>query len=428
MTTIGVLGRRWRATVTPSGSIAEWDGGPTLDWFVAADDRWHVPSQEPTVRQTLLEGTPVVETRLRIPSGDAVQRVYAVADHGGLTVVEITNESPLPIAVAFAGAPVRSVRPPASVPVQGIDLPAGTPVFPVGHHSTLVVGWSLDATVATAPLPADLPPPLQVARGWLQMVERASRLVLPDQGLVDRVSAARCELLLGGVPLVTDDPVGFLLGVHQVVRCGDAPAPWVPEIADAVHRIARAEPSWEVDVALDAAEHVLHLAEERRGVRDLRTIRDGRRTAAEGVPSLDDVDTASAPPVAPERFLTIVERALASGHHLFPSGIPRAWWGQHLEAHRIPTGPSSTVSFALRWHGARPALLWECGGEVCVLDAPVAAPGWSTSEHAGETLWPSPDGSDEVLGADGVAGVDGAPDAARRSPTEGDDLPPISFS
>ena len=73
---------------------------------MAADDRWYRPAGEATIRQTTVDGTPVVETRMRIPKGDAVQRVYAVPDHGGLTIIEIENDSPLPIAVAFTGTPV----------------------------------------------------------------------------------------------------------------------------------------------------------------------------------------------------------------------------------------------------------------------------------------------------------------------------------
>ena len=81
----GVLGGRWRADVTASGDVLPWDGSAPLTWHVAADDRWHTPSAEAAVRQTRLEGTPVTETRVRIPSGDAVQRVWSVADAGGLT-------------------------------------------------------------------------------------------------------------------------------------------------------------------------------------------------------------------------------------------------------------------------------------------------------------------------------------------------------
>ena len=89
--TTGVLGGRWRATVTPWGAVVPWDGSPTLDWHVAADDRWHSPGREAAVRQTRLDGTCVVETRLRVPDVDAVQRVWSVPDAGGLTLIEIEN-------------------------------------------------------------------------------------------------------------------------------------------------------------------------------------------------------------------------------------------------------------------------------------------------------------------------------------------------
>jgi hypothetical protein len=419
MTTIGVLGRQWRATVTPWGAIEQWDGLPRLDWFVAADDRWHTPADEPTVRQTRIEGTPVVETRLRIPSGDAVQRVYAVADHGGLTVIEVTNESPLPIAVAFAGAPVRSPRPPAQVPIEGIDLPSGTPIFPVGHHATLVVAVAHDPSSETQPLPAGLPPALQVGRGWLQTAERASRLVLPETAVADRVVTARCELLLAGPSMPEDDPAGFLLGVHELVRCGGNAEPWVPEIADAVHRIAREAGTWDVEAALDAAEHLLVLADERRAVRDLRSIRAGRPPVGAVLPPAGDLGLDHA------RLIAATERRLASGPHLFPAGIPAAWWGQGLEAHRLPTGPTSTVSFAVRWHGERPALLWETAGEIVTLDAPVAAPGWSSAERTGETLWPAP----VPVAVDPITSPVQAPTFGRPASRPADDeAPPVSFS
>ena len=80
MSTTGVAGGSWRADVTPWGAIEPWDGSPSLDWYVAADDRWHVPSREPAVRQVRLSGTAVVETRVRVPTGDAVQRVFSIAD------------------------------------------------------------------------------------------------------------------------------------------------------------------------------------------------------------------------------------------------------------------------------------------------------------------------------------------------------------
>ena len=68
---------------------------------------------------------PVIETRVRIPGGDAVQRVWCVPDAGGLVVVEITNDSTLPIAVAFDSPDVLCDRTPSPLGPQGIELPKG---------------------------------------------------------------------------------------------------------------------------------------------------------------------------------------------------------------------------------------------------------------------------------------------------------------
>ena len=113
-----------------------WDGSAPLAWHVAADDRWHSPADEAAVRQQRLSGAPVFETRVRIPGGDAVQRVWSVADGGGRTLVEVTNESPLPIACAFTRRDLLTARPPADVPIEGIELPPSTIVLPIGHRSS----------------------------------------------------------------------------------------------------------------------------------------------------------------------------------------------------------------------------------------------------------------------------------------------------
>ncbi|HRE02386.1 MAG TPA: hypothetical protein PLV68_13870, partial [Ilumatobacteraceae bacterium] len=190
--TIGVLGSPWRATVSSGGSIRPWDGSGDVQWFVAADDRWHIPEQEPTVRQRRLDGTPVIETRVKVPSGDAIQRVWTVPDGGVLTVIEIENESPMAFAVAFDRVDLLSARPPADVPIQGIDLPAGAVVFPVGHHTTLRFGLAHDPGATWAP--ERLPAAMQVARGWTAVLDRAGRIVVPDAATIETVSYLRSEL------------------------------------------------------------------------------------------------------------------------------------------------------------------------------------------------------------------------------------------
>lgn len=98
-----------RGRVTPGGH-GDW----LLDWWVGADDRWHLPADEAAVRQGLLGHAPVVETRLRVPGGDAVHRAYGVRGVGAgggqeYVVVEVENDSPVPFALALVVRPALSI-------------------------------------------------------------------------------------------------------------------------------------------------------------------------------------------------------------------------------------------------------------------------------------------------------------------------------
>ena len=381
MITTGVTGQPWRASITPWGGLRPWDDSPVLEWFVAADDRWHVPAEEQSVRQQRLDGTAVTETRVRVPNGDVVQRIFSVADGGGLTVVEIENESTLPVAIAFDHRDVLTERPIADVPIEGIELPSEAFVTPLGHRATLRVAIAHDRARGGL-LPAGLPAVMQVVRGWTTITERASRLVLPD---VDRaatwaqaVTAERCEIALGSIPRAGDDPAGFVLALGELVRMGEHPDPWMPELVDAVELLGP-QAGWDADVALAAAARVLVAADERRAGRDLERIM-GRRSAT------------APPPEPPDGVRTVawVESQLAVGPALLPAGMPASWLGQALDVYGIPTGPHSAVSYALRWHGERPAILWEQTGDPVRLTAPTAAPDWSSGEVSGEALWPPP--------------------------------------
>ena len=103
-------------TATLDGGARAWvDGGGlvtaegarwSLDWWIGGDDRWYLPASEPSVRQRRLGSGPVVETIVRIPSGDARQTVYgALVDGRPATVIEIENDSPVPVALAVAIRP-----------------------------------------------------------------------------------------------------------------------------------------------------------------------------------------------------------------------------------------------------------------------------------------------------------------------------------
>src|SRR4051794_5497758 len=75
-TPIGTVGSGRTGSVDRWGVLTPRDAGWSLEWWIGADDRWHRPEQEVTVRQSLLDATPVVETSVRVPGGDAVHRAY----------------------------------------------------------------------------------------------------------------------------------------------------------------------------------------------------------------------------------------------------------------------------------------------------------------------------------------------------------------
>ncbi|HEX9529950.1 MAG TPA: hypothetical protein VF954_02345, partial [Acidimicrobiales bacterium] len=67
------------------------------------------------------------------------------------------------------------------------------------------------------------------------------------------------------------------------------------------------------------------------------------------------------------------------------------WWGQPVEIHDAPTH-HGRLSAALRWHGDRPALLWQLvpapwrDAEPGRLRAPALDPNWASSEPRGDVL------------------------------------------
>lgn len=78
------------------------------------------------------------------------------------------------------------------------------------------------------------------------------------------------------------------------------------------------------------------------------------------------------------------------------AGFPAAWRGQPVEVHDAPTR-FGLLSCAVRWHGERPALLWDLHpwpdagpGPAVTLAAPSLDPGWSAVEPQGEALLAAP--------------------------------------
>ena len=403
---LGIRSGGWNAIVNERGSIRLNDGSPVLDWHIAADDRWHDPSTEPSVRQTRRAGVPVVETRLRIPGGDAIQRVYAVADAGGLVVIEITNESTLPIAVAFTRPDVISSRTPSPRGAQGIELPSGSVVFPVAHGSTLRVALRAPDNVVENVDVERLPSFEQLQKGWLKAVEQAGYVIVPEGAVAPLVARLRSDaLILSGHEIeywaigaggdCANDPVVYILTLQELLRMGEKLNSVSAHIrVDHAARLAQCVETllkdnkkapilpWDVERALFAAQFVFARMGESRAADDVAAAQLRLSSAAEP-PNVMPTDIRAIAWV--EEKMVAVQRD--GTVQIFGRGIPRLWLGANLECHRVSAGPMHTVSFGIRWHGEKPALLWEVTGPAGIrLTAGKCDPTWNSVEATGEAL------------------------------------------
>lgn len=412
MRAVGVRGGAWLGGVNAWGDVFV-DGQERLRWFVAADDRWYRPSRETTVRQREISGVPVIETRIKVPGGDAVQRVYGVADFGGAIVVEVFNDSSLPFAVAFDRGDIAAMREPSPTGVQGIDLPAGSVVFPVGHHATMRVAIlisDIERKISAQELES-LPSFEQVERGWLAALRVASRVDVPEASWESILTTQRCKLLLSdsgttsdGVSSSSDDFVDLIFDRAERVKLGDKPDQWVDEVALATESVIRRcaknrDVNWFEERAIVLAGMVLNRAGETRGQKDIaqawsRVVSDAAGSGVFG--SEPDVGAAISrdqlASFSGVRQIAWVESQLVAQRRdnvieICPRGIDAAWLGANFECHRLVASPEHLISFAVRWHGEKPALLWEIDGPPGARVAASAVDGaFSSTEMRGETL------------------------------------------
>jgi len=385
---VGIRGGKHHASVDDVGRIELTNGTPVLEWHVADEKRWHSASDPAEgLRQSVLAGTPVVETRMRVQGGDVVQRVWAVADHGGLVVVEFENDSPASVAVALTRGDVITSRPVPNQPIPGIELPVGSIALPLAHRSTVRVALPFGDDTGPLDLTA-LPSAVQVSRGWLQVVEVASRLVCADAPIAtafDEVNAARSELLVCGIPNPNEDPLGALLGGIELVRLGENPYIWIDELVPLAERcLANAHdyPRFMLAQAVAGLQFVLAKAGEPRAVRDV----------AKAWSKVKGAGSSGWSARTPAIVIANVEQSLLAVQPdntgvLLPRGVPDEWKGINFEAHGL-CGPNGVrVGFAVRWHGENAAVLWESTSPDVRLVSGVDAT-WSNAGTAGgEALW-----------------------------------------
>ena len=378
------------AVVDPFGVVFP-DGwrGSSCGWWLAASDKWHDPRTSPSVRQQRVNGTPVVQTKVAVPGGDVVQRVFVVADQGGRLVMHVSNESPEPVVVAVPTRGMSSTAAAGATRPQGIETPDDVRAFPLSHRASITFAWPLVTSRWRKAASIDaglLPSHDQVARGWVLTSERASRVVPEGAALV----TARGDVSLMTPDEIDDlldrDPAVGTLTIAERIRMGDNPREWTSQIADAARRIAK-QPQrspWS-SRALMMAARTLVAADESLAADDVvglwqRVELDGRSLVGD-VASRATVERAAG---IEQRFVRAITRTSAA---VLPMGIPDAWRGANVEAHGVVATPDHRVSMALRWHGENVALLWEVDGPPGLhLSAPSVDGSFSTVAPQGEAL------------------------------------------
>ena len=472
---LGAFGDAPVASVDRSGSVqlnsADW----SLEWWIAAEDKLHTPSTVPSVRQARLGAGPVIQTSLRVPGGDIIQRTWAIKQAVGTAVaIEFENTTATPVGLTLAVRPFDLAGSPSQPTViLGSDrLEVGDVtlwlsseardtvpelngiIVPLPHKAvvrvllvTADVNWSSDRP---------LPSAAEAQKGWDALVTGGSRVVLPEDrmtdlfdqtrgrlslsthDLVDRVEAVNetagnelAALCLGGFGNEAVDTLRALLADRwhpPRLKRNDPRGPAASLLDGLGWAIAMYAPDWSTEF-LPAATS-LALAVSKKGTPEQVkqahaglsriSVAAGDREAAAGLdPSfglgssgpfasladlsahaqtasesgswgLDDVD-AAASALRSLRGLLIRESwdDTQPVLDLFPD-FPTAWRGGSVELHSLPTVFGS-VSAAIRWHGYRPALLWEVDrADHCPVPVRVRCsafdPDWSTTDRKGETL------------------------------------------
>lgn len=401
---IGIVGRPIVGWVNSHGGVNFADGSANLDWFVAADDRWYDPSREVAVRQNDEHGLPVVTTRLRVPGGDIVHTAWCVAgpDARPIVVVDILNDSPMPVAVALSRTDLSVSRPVAARgaesawPAPGLDLPEAPTVMPIGHRASIrvCVGRDLDLS--------KMPERDAVVRGWTTMCEQSSRFVLPDQVggrlLTDRIDRAKSDIILNlrdnDAPWRDADALArWLLARFHAHRMG-AGSTEPDDVAAAVERIIARSKRSGLDCVRSAAVRsgAIWLSSE-----SPRVVDDIDRLASRKLgQSAHDIFTSPRIEVRSDtdgpELITAVEDSLAvwmGGDvlSLCSDGVSSERLGSSFEAHGLAAPGSTKVSLAVRWHGANAAVLWQIDGDRRFTLTSGVDRDWSNAMAAGDALW-----------------------------------------
>ncbi len=421
-TVLSVSGAAGGLAVDTTGRAVTGRHGWSLNWVVSAGERHWEPTDAASRRQRAFSagGCPAValETVFRAGDGDFSQLSYVALAAGGVGavgVLEFRNDTSAPLALTLSVQPgdfwrakgLRRVevdntgvlanrsrvlwwqRPPtawqlfadvataASQPERSALLAAGSPrmysrssrasaelSWPVTHRSKLRVVLPLDPSVVSPAAPAAVPTLEQVGRGWDLHLAKGLRLAgLPD-GRIEELTVTALRRLLSldlgrsaaGIPEQHLAP-----GERTLVGAALASAGHASRAAELVPLRAARSPA-------KAARLVR---------RELAQITDPPTTSlTAGVSTVRALAEAAGPgggwagqhggddPTRRAAFLLAVRDVLIAerdGYLDLLAGytaVDLAEARPAIEVHHLGTS-HGLLSFAIRWHGAVPALLWE---------------------------------------------------------------------
>ena len=470
-TVLAAAGARGALAVDGAGRLATGRVGWSLDWEIHAGEQRRAPRGAPSLRQHTAgaEGAAPValETVVRAGDGDVSQLTYvalpADVTAGALGVVELRNRTSAPVAVTLALRPGDHWRPeglwwveldgagvlangaralwwerapaaarlladaeapgepPESPPVVGGSSghrqrvrsrrgrAAADLTWSVTHGAALRVLLPLEAAGAVPSAPAAVPTLAQVGRGWDLHTAGGLRVAgLPDGRIETLVAAAIRRLLaLDAGPDAGDGPDGRLSPAERsLVGTALAVAGYPQRAAEVVPLRASRNPSGAARMARREAARITAPFGAMPEAAAAMAAAAGPGGGWTGERGGDD-------PALRAAFLLAVRDTLVAEREgcldlLAGAGMGETLAGSRpsIEVHRLGTA-WGILSFAVRWHDATPALLWELtppstrletwaselaglGGDLRTeaprLRASVLSESWSTLERAGESL------------------------------------------
>ena len=317
---------------------------------------------------------PVFETIVRVPGGEVAHRAYgAAAASGAVVVVEVENRSPVPLTVAL----VVRIAARGRVEFDGIRVARRRSAGARAVAPARARGRRGESTVAPTVTAGD------AARSDRSNEPRSGRDHVALPGSAPHVPARRARRPAGVEPgprrstcatCPTPTPSRAVGTASSSAGCRSRcrrrsvtssmpPAPISCSRRGASRRVVAALEDWGFD---DEAATVGPVSVGARA--PARPAAIARPTPWAAVRAADRRATR---PVSCRRC---ARRSCASaGCDRAAPGFPAEWLGQSVTVDAVPLR-AGTLSFAVRWHGARPALLWEAPPGV-ELRAPALDPG-----------------------------------------------------